>query len=326
MMQMWEHYLYAQDVRFLEIKLFPLLEGAVKFFKKYIFLDEATGYYSSGPSISPENSFLSNGRPYQISTGCTYEILMIRELFMVYQEACKVLKKEEDHYREISSMTDRLIPYRITETGTIAEWNHDLPQADPQHRHTSHLLGVYPFSQINPEDTPQLCTAVERTLQEKLNPSENWEDTGWARSMLILYEARLHHGDKAYAHVRSMIDNLLEPNHMVYHPPTRGAGAFDHVYELDGNTGLTTGLAEMLLQSHNGVIRLLPALPAEWISGTVKGLRARGNITVDLAWEKGRLVYACLKAKKNTNCRVIYNSIGRELELIKGNTYRLEYE
>ncbi|HHV11259.1 MAG TPA: glycoside hydrolase family 95 protein [Clostridiales bacterium] len=324
MLQMWEHYLYSRDVQFLEEEFLPLLEGTVEFFEQYLFVDEASGYYTGGPSISPENSFLYRGKPYQISNGCTYEILMIRELFNVYQESCEILGIDHDRYRRICEKTGRLLPYRLTPQGTIAEWNHGLEEADPQHRHTSHLLGLYPFSQINPEDAPLLCEAAEKTIQAKLDPVENWEDTGWARSMLMLYEARLYHGDQAYGHIKSMMENLLEPNHMVYHPPTRGAGAFDHVYELDGNTGLVTGITELLLQSQRGIIRLLPALPTEWEAGEVKGLRARGNITVDLKWSGGRLEFARLKAGNDGKCRVAYSGKQWELELVKGGLYLLD--
>ncbi len=324
MMQMWEHFLYSRDLKFLKGEFLPILESAVEFFEQYLFLDQSTGYYTCGPSISPENSFLYQGKSYQISNGCTYEILMIRELFLVYQESCNLLGLKHELYRRVCEKTELIQPYRITAQGTIAEWNHDLEEADPQHRHTSHLLGLYPFTQINPEDTPELCEAVEKTLQAKLNPIQNWEDTGWARSMLMLYEARLLHGDEAYGHMKNMLTNLLEPNHMVYHPPTRGAGAFDHVYELDGNTGLTTCIAEVLLQSQNGVIRLLPALPGQWKNGEVKGLRARGNITVDMKWEYGKLIYARLTSKKNVTCMVEYSGKRWEIGLNKGQPHLLE--
>jgi alpha-L-fucosidase 2 len=324
MMQMWEHFLYNRDLRFLKGEFLPVLESAVEFFEQYLFLDKSTGYYTSGPSISPENSFLYQGKPFQISNGCTYEVLMIRELFLVYQESCNLLGLNHELYRRICEKTPLLQPYRITSQGTIAEWNHDLEEADPQHRHTSHLLGLYPFTQINPEDTPELCEAAKKTLQAKLNPIQNWEDTGWARSMLMLYEARLYHGDEAYEHMKSMLKNLLEPNHMVYHPPTRGAGAFDHVYELDGNTGLTTCIAEVLLQSQKGVIRLLPALPGQWKTGEISGLRARGNITVDMKWDHGKLIYARLTSKKNVTCIVEYSGERWEIDLKKGLPHLLE--
>ncbi len=324
LMQLWEHYLYSEEDEFLSEYAFPLIEASVRFFLGYLFEDKNSGYLTCGPSISPENSFLYKNIAYQISNGCTYEILMIRELFIVYLSAGRILNHcNSDLYVEVSDKLNRLLPYRITGEGTIAEWNHDLAQADVQHRHTSHLLGLFPFSQINTEETPDLCEAAEKTIQAKLTPIENWEDTGWARSMLMLYEARLKNGNNAYEHIKSMVKHLLEPNHLVYHPPTRGAGAFDHVYELDGNTGLTTCIAEMLLQSHGGRIQLLPALPDKWRSGEVKGLRARGDITVDMAWEDGRLTSATLTANRTKECTVFYSGQEVQVRLEKKQPYKL---
>ncbi len=322
LMQMWEHYLYTEDEEFLRNTAFPLIQSAAGFFNRYVFEDEITGCLTGGPSISPENSFLYKDKAYQISNGCTYEILMIRELFTVYLAACRSLNYEStDLYREVDGKLNRLLPYRITDEGTIAEWSHNLPSADPQHRHTSHLLGLFPFSQLTIEETPDLCRAAKKTLEKKLMPAQNWEDTGWARSMLMLYEARLGDGNEAYNHIKSMMDNLLEPNQLVYHPPTRGAYAFDHVYELDGNTGLTSAVAEMLLQSHNGILRLLPALPDAWEAGTVTGLLARGNITVDLSWEKGKLLYAKLVSKKTRKCKISCKGVLQEICLEKDTPY-----
>jgi alpha-L-fucosidase 2 len=324
MMQMWEYYLYCEDLEFLKEYAFPLMESAVKFFDAYLFLEKDSQYYTCGPSISPENSFIYKGSSYQISNGCTYEILMIRELFSIYIRACVILNKPSTNLQHnIHAKLERLMPYRIKPDGTIAEWNHNLDVADTQHRHTSHLLGLFPFAQITPEETPDLCEAAKKTLQQKLIPMENWEDTGWARSMLMLYEARLRDGEKAYQHIKSMLNNLLEPNDMIYHPPTRGAGAFDHVYELDGNTGLTSCIAEMLLQSHKGIIHLLPALPKEWETGRISGLKARGNITVEIAWEKGKMQYAKLVSKQDKKVTVAYAEQRFMLELKQNTPYIL---
>jgi alpha-L-fucosidase 2 len=311
---LWEHYLYTEDEEFLREQAFPVIDGAVDFFRDYVF-EEEPGVYGSGPSISPENSFLYEGTSYQISNSCTYEILMIRELFEIYLEAASILQIQNEKVQEVKKKKEGLRPYRILENGCIGEWAHDLPEADPQHRHTSHLLGLFPFAQITPEKTPELCKAARRTIERKLTPPENWEDTGWARSMLMLYEARLGDGEKAYGHIKSMIKHLLEPNQMVYHPPTRGAGAFDHVYELDGNTGLTSCIAEMLVQSHQGVIRLLPALPSAWKSGEVKRFHARGNVEVSLKWKDGKLTEAKLFSQKPRNVRVFYRGVEKEFEI-----------
>ncbi len=311
---LWEHYLYTEDKEFLRDQAFPMIDEAVRFFEQYVY-ETDNGEYTCGPSISPENSFLYQGKNCQISSGCTYEILMIRELFQIYLKASDILEKKKDRrYKKIQELCKKLLPYRILKDGCIAEWNHDLPEVDPQHRHTSHLLGLFPFSQITPEETPELCRAAEQTISKKLTPEEKWEDTGWARSMLMLYEARLHNGEKAYAHMRSMIEHLLEPNQMVYHPPTRGAGAFDNVYELDGNTGLCTCIGEMLVQSHGGRLRLLPALPDEWKEGIVTGFHVRGNVTVDLKWKAGKLTEAVLYSSQNCKQTVVWDKKEIRLE------------
>lgn len=291
----WEHYLYTQDRAFLQ-RVFPLIEESAEFFLEYVYQKDS-GEYTCGPSISPENSFLYNGNARQISSGCTYEILMIRELFSIYKKASNILGiPKKEMYAKNEKICEKLLPYRVMENGCIAEWDHDLPEADPQHRHTSHLLGLFPFAQITPEETPDLCEAAEKTLQRKMTPPENWEDTGWARSMLMLYEARLQNGEKAYAHICHMLEHLLEPNFMVYHPPTRGAAAFDHVYELDGNTGLCSCIGEMLIQSHRDRIRLLPALPKAWRNGKISSFHARGNLEIDLEWREGVFQRAVLKS------------------------------
>lgn len=321
LIELYEHYRYSQDRNYLIQELFPMIESAVSFFKDYVFPDE-NGYYTCGPSISPENSFEQDGEKYQISNGCTYELIMIRELFTIYLEACEEIQKEsvecrsdillksevyfkEKNKNKIRGKLDKLLPYRITERGTIAEYHHDLPVPDAQHRHTSHLLGLFPFSQLTPEKTPELCVAAERTIKEKTTPIENWEDTGWASSMLMLYEARLRHGDLAYQHIKRVLEKLKGENQMIFHPPTRGAASFDKVYELDGNTGMTAAIAEMLLQSHDGVIRLLPALPSAWESGSVTGLAAKGNVTVDITWKAGEVTEFRCMCMQDKNCQVL---------------------
>lgn len=295
---MWEHYLSKQDRVFLEKEAYPLIKEAVEFFVDYLF-EDGNGCLTCGPSISPENTFTVAGseKGCQISNGCTYEILMIRELFTIFLKASEILKKETKLTKKVRQDVKRLLPYQITEDGKIAEWSHSLPAVDSQHRHTSHLLGVFPFAQITPENK-KYAEAAEKTIQAKLYPEENWEDTGWARSMLMLYEARLRHPEEAWKHICKMLEKLLEPNGFIIHPPTRGAAAFDNVYELDGNTGLTSCIAEMLMQSHNGVIRLLPCLPKEWKRGHVKGLIARGGVSVEIKWS-GRKCEAWLTAKKS---------------------------
>lgn len=311
--QMWEHYQFTADTVFLEKEAMPVIEGAVRFFADYVTEDKSSGYFTSGPSISPENGFLLNNKIYYMSMGCTYEITMIRELFDLYQKACDVLQEDTELLRRVSLIKERLLPYRILSDGSIAEYNHDYPVMDSWHRHTSHLLGIFPFAQITPENE-KLSKAAEVTIQNKITPEENWEDTGWARSMLALYEARLHNPKKAWYHISRMLENLLEPNGFIIHPPTRGTHVSDQVYELDGNTGLTSCIAEMLLQSHNGVVQFLPCLPPEWEEGTVRGLRARGAITVDIVW-KNKKYTASLTADSDCQCVILLDNIKRPVNL-----------
>lgn len=302
----WEHVCYTQDKEFLEKHAYPAMYEAAEFFTDYVFKIE-DGMYSCGPSISPENSFRVGKNSYQISNGCTYEILMIRELFNQLYEMEEKMGVHSDLGIEGKAYSEKLIPYRICQDGTIAEWSHDYTAADTQHRHTSHLLGLYPFAQITVEDTKELAEAAKNTIEKKSSPPEQWEDTGWARSMMMLYCARLQDGNAAFAHIQCMFRGLLATNHFIIHPPTRGAGSFADVYELDGNTGLTTCIAEMLLQSHNGLIRLLPALPKDWRSGRVAGLKARGNMTVTIEWREGNLVECCIEGNRETAFLISYH-------------------
>lgn len=320
----WEHYAYSHDKTCLE-RLFPVMEGAVRFFTEYVF-EESNGNLSSGPSVSAENSFLIGDKICQISNGCTYELTVIREVFEQYLKACRVLKKDGELAEKAAELLRKFPKLRVLEDGTLAEWSHDYPPADPQHRHTSHLIGLFPFAGITPEETPLLAEAAERSIEAKLTPYEQWEDTGWARSLLILYEARLHHGEKAWFHVKSMMEKLQEPNSMIYHPPTRGTlldDDFGHVYELDGNTGLTSGIAEMLIQSHNKTVRLLPAVPSQWESGSVKGLQARGGIRADFSWEKGKITEIILTAGEDCRAEVVFGTKKCTLSLRKNTPYRL---
>lgn len=323
---MWEHYLYTEDREFLSEIAFPLIKSATEFFSQYVFVDTKLStkknqsdfepLWTCGPSISPENSFGSM-RQYQISNGCTYELTMIRELFEIYLSASKIIMDTNNQLYEIVNKIN-LIPFQVKEDGTIAEYQHNEVIPDSQHRHTSHLLGLFPFAQMNMEDTPELCMAAEQTIQKKINPIENWEDTGWASSMLLLYEARLCHSEEAYEHLSRMKHKLQEENKMIYHPPTRGAASFAPVYELDGNTGITSGMAEMLMQSHNGIIRLLPALPKEWKNGSIKGLKARGNITVNMEWENGELVRAEFLTNQEKQIKVMVKNKVIDLSLEEG--------
>jgi len=320
---LWEHYLFTKDLLYLEKEAYPVIKESIEFFIEYVIEDAKTGYLTCGPSVSPENTFIVEDKPYSFSMGCTYEIIMIHEIFNAFIKACEALGYINDLVIRVKSAIVRLPPFQIGIEGDLKEWAHDYNAADSQHRHTSHLLGVYPFNQITTEKSPELVTAVKTSLKNKLTPLDGWEDTGWARCMQMLYSARLLQSLEAYDHILSLQKILTNCNLMVKHPPTRGAGSFADVYELDGNTGLTTCIAEMLMQSQNGEIHLLPVLPSQWSSGHVKGLCARGGFIADIHWSKGKLLTTSIFSKNNNLCIIRYGNDFIKFQAKKGVIYLL---
>jgi alpha-L-fucosidase 2 len=312
----------------------PILYEAALFLSQYLFEIPGNPYLQSGPSISPENSFTDGSGVYQASLSPVYEITVIRDIFTSYLQAVKLpagISLKDKNYavlaEKIEEQIERLPPFRIAEDGSLCEWSHDLPAVDSQHRHTSHLLGLYPYNQISPEKTPEFAAAAETSLVKRLTPADNWEDTGWSRSLLMLYSASLKKGDQAYEHIDSMLRHLLQPALLVKHPPTRGAPAFDDVYEMDGNTGLTTCIAHMLLQtSADETVELLPALPAQWRDGQVRGLCASGRISVTIKWQSGRLVEAIINSDLDQKRVFSYRGRRQTIKLEADKPIRVVYE
>lgn len=318
---MWEHYLFTGDIEFLKEHTYPVIREATEFFIEYIFIDTNTGFLTSGPSVSPENTFMIETQEYSSSIGPTYEIVMIRELFNIFLKASENLETKDTLVDRVKFAVDKLQPFEIDSNGELKEWSHSYKSKDPQHRHTSHLFSLFPFSQITPEKTPELAEAARLCIKRRVTPEENWEDTGWARSMLMLYSARLQEKDKVYEHVLSMQRYLTNNNLMIKHPPTRGAPSFADVYELDGNTGLTACIAESLLQSHQDEIHLLPALPTKWANGCIKGLCARGGFEVDIEWKDCILQNAAVYSNFNNICRIRYGSTKISFNADAGSKY-----
>lgn len=301
--QLWEHYLFTLDRDFLERRAYPALREASRFFLGYLFGLPGDESLHSGPSISPENVFVVAGKTRRASIDPTYEIAVIRNTLCAFVGAATALREDptsgdalceadEALVRSAQAALPSLRPYESGPDGELKEWAHDYASPDPQHRHLSHLLGLYPFDQIDLDSTPRLARAAAASIRLRTEPEEGWEDTGWARSMLALYSARLRDGKQVERHLASLSGYLANPNLMIRHPPTRGAPSFADVYELDGNTGFTAAVAECLVQSQGGVLRLLPALPPSWTEGRVSGLRARGGLTIDMEWKENRLTHS----------------------------------
>lgn len=293
--QMWDHYLYSQDGDFLTRRCFPAMRGAVAF--ALGLLVEApvgapvAGKLVSNPTISPENQYLLAGKPYHLTYGAAMDTEMIGELFDSFVTAAETLNIEDPLLEKAKAARLRLPAIEINQNGGIQEWIRDYAEAEPHHRHTSHLYGLYPGRSLTPQTSPALAEAARKTLDLRTD-----EGTGWSMAWRMALRARLRDGNHAHAMLHDLMSQFTQANLLDVCPP----------FQIDGNFGGPAGIAEMLLQSRPGAIDLLPALPEAWPQGEVRGLRARGGIKADLSWRKGFLRHAVLHSAASQQIAVRY--------------------
>lgn len=294
---LWEHYGYTKDQEFLNKQAYPILKSAALFTLDWLVKDPQSGYYVTAPSTSPENLFLdSSGKKQSVSVATTMDMSIIRDLFDNVIEASKILNKDSIFRQKLEIYRAQLYPFKIGKNGQLLEWYKDFEETDIHHRHISHLYGLYPGTEINPE-TPKYFDAAKKTLEIRGD-----EGTGWSKSWKINWWARLLNGD----HAHQLLVDLMRytgpestwkgggtyPNMLDAHPP----------FQIDGNFAGTAGIVEMLLQSQNNQIFLLPALPSIWASGNIEGLVARGNFVINMDWKNSQLNQVKVISRSGGKC------------------------
>ena len=302
----WQHYLFTKDKKFLE-EYYPTLKGAAEFCLAWMVEDE-NGNLITTPSTSPENRFIApDGKPVATSAGGFADLAMIRECLADTRSAALELGTDRQLVDQIDMALRKIAPYKIGANGQLQEWAIDFPEEDPQHRHQSHLYGIFPGNHISPDKTPELAKAAARSLEIKGDNTTGWS-TGWRVNLL----ARLKEAPEAYSMYRRLL-KYVSPDRYEGEDKRRGGGTYPNLldahspFQIDGNFGGTAGVAEMLIQSTPDTITILPALPEEWKNGSFNGLRARGAFTIDAEWKDGKVMELTVSSDKGGKTDLIVN-------------------
>lgn len=317
----WEHYLFTNDKAFLR-QHYDALKGAAEFCMDW--LVEKDGYLLTSPGTSPENKFITpNGYVGATSYGNTADLAMVRECLADCLEAARVLGTDKEMQKKIHTTLKRLLPYRIGKDGNLQEWFHDWSDEDPQHRHQSHLFGLYPGHHISVEATPELAKACARTLEIKGDRT-----TGWSAGWRVNLWAHLRNGENAYRLLQKLL-SYVSPDDYKGKDARRGGGTYPNLldahapFQIDGNFGGCAGMIEMLMQSTSDCITLLPALPSQWKEGRVEGICARGGFEVSMSWKDGKVTSLSISSKTGGKTNLDFNNTTKTVRLKAGECIKL---
>lgn len=324
---LWEHYAFGGDRQYLSETAYPVLKGAAEFLLQWLQKDSQSGKWITNPSTSPENRFYyidKNGKKQdaELSRSSGMDLGLAWDLLTNCIEASRILNTDATFRKQLEEVCANLQPFRIGSKGQLLEWEKEFEEIDPHHRHISHLFALHPGKQIIPERDVELADACRRTLELRGDGG-----TGWAMAWKINFWARLHDGN----HAMLMLKNGLRFADATQ-VSIKGGGTYANLFDahppfqIDGNFGATAGITEMLLQSHAGYIHLLPALPDEWQDGSIRGIRARGGFTIDMAWKKGKVTRLSITSSLGGSCHIREGASKEEktIETRKGETYLLK--
>ncbi|UUF15316.1 MULTISPECIES: glycosyl hydrolase family 95 catalytic domain-containing protein [Flavobacterium] len=321
----WEHYIFTEDEAYLKKEGYPLMKGAAEFCLGWLVTDK-NGNLITSPSTSPENQYkLADGFVGATLYGGTADLAMIRECFDKTIKASKVLNVDADFRKKLETALSKLYPYQIGKKGNLQEWYFDWEDNDPKHRHQSQLFGLFPGDHITPLKTPDLAEASRKTLEIKGD-----ETTGWSKGWRINLWARLWDGNRAYKMFRELL-RYVDPDGRKTEKPRRGGGTYPNLFDahppfqIDGNFGGAAAVAEMLVQSNENEIRLLPALPDAWEQGSVKGICARGGFELEMIWNNKKLEKVIASSKKGGKTTLIFGDKKQDIILKKGESIEVKF-